>query len=153
LVLDIKKKELLLSDRFSLAKDSLAELLGFIHLSSGDSKDTTVSFYSAGVLAELPEISGLPDEIPDLPSLRDLLLKLKATVSVRGPDAQELFVGELESLRQQSRELAVENTSIRNSLSELNSNLTTTQQKTKELRSSLLSTLRDNRSTLALIRH
>lgn len=153
LVAEQQKKVSLLHDRFSLLRSSLAELLGFSHLSNDNTSDTAVKFYAAGVLSELPCIEGIDDDIPDLPSLRDILVKLRATVTVSGPDAQDIFVNKLEQLRNDSRELALENTTLQKNAAELNADLENSKQKKASLRASLLILIQDNQPQFSRIRH
>lgn len=148
------EKQKLLRDRVRLVRESLAEHLGFSHLQlSNQSDDEEISFYKGGVLAGITAIPGLADDLPDLPSLRDQLLKLKASVTVQGPDAQEVFVQGLDSIREQSQEMSLENTSIQAAISDLKRKQTEIFSSSQAARAELKAVLEQCKGTLAALRH
>ena len=101
---ELSEKLRRLRDAHKLIAADFARLLS-LHSkydSPNDSKDDSLQIYRSGVLANLPILIGLSDEIPDLIALRSEIEHAGGKVSLGGENVAEEFSKTLEDLRKAS---------------------------------------------------
>ena len=77
--------------------EEISALLGLRPQESSDPLD--IPYYKSGVLASLPKLDRIPDDIATLVDLREAIQKAGGTVDVRGSDAAEQFAERVRLLR------------------------------------------------------
>lgn len=91
-----------MKDNLHLMEDLVRKTSDFFHLYPEDFNQQdydTPRFYSSGVLDGLPRLKGLPDDIADLQSLRELLTTAGGRVELKGSNVPELFQQTLTELK------------------------------------------------------
>lgn len=104
------------ADFFSLAKETADEMEGLL-------------FYQGGVLAKLPRLVGLKDQIKDLQELKAALDAANGAVQLSGPEAPQIFQKRLLSLKTSAGELIEDFNVLSEQLEDLNNNRALQQQK------------------------
>jgi hypothetical protein len=92
----IAQQTLLATELFS----SFSQLLGFEAITELEERE--VSFYENGVLAGLPKLQKIPDNIADLKALKSELDKQGVSVTVSGSNVYEAFNKKINELRNSS---------------------------------------------------
>ncbi len=89
-------------DRFikqhAVIGDDFGELLG-LRSTYHRSGTQELLAYTGGVLKDLPQLSGVPDNVSDLTALRSVLAEVGGHVDVEGENAAETFAVRLESMK------------------------------------------------------
>ncbi len=127
-------------DRYTLIARDFGELMSLPPLDM--TKDGKFPFYKKGVLKGLPALLGLPDDIPDLLSLRTALEKLKATVKTQGNDAAATFAQKIASLREDGETLIREAQSAQDDASNIQQKIEETARELRFRRTHAKSNLR-----------
>ena len=85
-------------DRFRLVSQSTQEIFSVSAVRPVEAPpfQRTLPLYKAGVLAGLPQLSGIPDDIPELPQLREILIRAGGAVSLQ----YEAFISTLAKIRE-----------------------------------------------------
>ena len=123
--------------RFELVSQDLRDLFSLAEKTRNQVAPFT--FYSQGVLNELPFLAGIPDNLGDFVNLRNELEKHGGKVRIEGDNAHEVFLAKLDSLRIMSREIAqIEHVLAKNQSENLTS-LTSSRQQLQISKEALLS--------------
>lgn len=150
----IERRQQLIA-RYQLILGSLGETVGINRPVTSLPVDLTIAlpFYTDGVLESLPVLEGLSDAIPDLPTLREQLQKLKAVVPFTGPDAQTQFLEKIESLRLAAKQISEEDSALMESSRAVIQNIANGRERAISGRTRLQGILTSNQHLFAKLRH
>lgn len=112
------------------------------NFSSDFDNDEKSLWYEEGVLKGLPRIIELPDDIPDLTSLRDLIQLKGGSVLQTSSNPQQDFVMFMDQLKARSSDLRTEFTRLKTAHANLNLKLTDINNDLSQLRSELINWMR-----------